>query len=142
MHSLNFDATSAEYFRRANDEIMVVLQTESPTGVSNAEQIYSLPGVDAIFVGPVDLRAQMRKPDGSEASDDEFEAMIQRVIAIGKKTGTPTGMHVMDPQTALRRAEQGMQFIAVGSELRMLTEKAAETLKALGVGERKELVKY
>jgi hypothetical protein len=35
-----------------------------------------------------------------------------------------------------------MQFIAVGSELRMMTEKAAETLKALGVGERKELVKY
>jgi 4-hydroxy-2-oxoheptanedioate aldolase len=142
MHSLNFDATSAEYFRRANDEIMVVLQTESPTGVANAEEIYSLPGVDAIFVGPVDLRAQMRKPDGTEASDEEFEAMIQRVIAIGKKTGTPTGMHVMDPQTALRRAEQGMQFIAVGSELRMMTEKAAETLKALGVGERKELVKY
>ena len=79
-----------------------MLQTESPTGVANAEAIYSLPGVDAIFVGPVDLRAQMRKPDGSEASDDEFEAMIQHVIDIGKKTGTPTGMHVMDPETALR----------------------------------------
>jgi 4-hydroxy-2-oxoheptanedioate aldolase len=142
MHSLNFDASSGEYFRRANDEIMVVLQTESPTGVANAEEIYSLPGVDAIFVGPVDLRAQMRKPDGTEANDDEFEAMIQRVIAVGKKTGTPTGMHVMDPQTALRRAEQGMQFIAVGSELRMLTDKASDTLKALGIAERKELVKY
>jgi 4-hydroxy-2-oxoheptanedioate aldolase len=142
MHSLNFDASSGEYFRRANDEIMVVLQTESPTGVANAEEIYSLPGVDAIFVGPVDLRAQMRKPDGTEANDDEFEAMIQRVIGIGKKTCTPTGMHVMDPQTALRRAEQGMQFIAVGSELRMMTEKASETIKALGVAEHKELVKY
>ncbi len=84
----------------------------------------------------------MRKPDGTEATDDEFEAMIQRVIAIGKKTGTPTGMHVMDPETAMRRAEQGMQFIAIGSELRMMTEKAAETLKAIGQGDRKELVKY
>jgi 4-hydroxy-2-oxoheptanedioate aldolase len=143
MHSLNFDCSSADYFKRANDEILVVLQTESPTGVANAEAIYSLPGVDAIFVGPVDLRAQMRKPDGTEATDDEFEAMIQRVIATGKKTGTPTGMHVMDPHTALRRAEQGMQFIAIGSELRMMTEKATETLKAVGlVGERTELVKY
>ena len=79
-----------------------MLQTESPTGVANAEAIYSLPGVDAIFVGPVDLRAQMRKPDGTEATDEEFEAMLQRVIAIGKKTGTPTGMHVMDPKAALR----------------------------------------
>jgi 4-hydroxy-2-oxoheptanedioate aldolase len=142
MHSLNFDTDSGEYFKRANDEIMVVLQTESPTGVANAEEIYSLPGVDAIFVGPVDLRAQMRKPDGTEATDDEFEAMIQRVIATGKKTGTPTGMHVMDPQTAMRRAEQGMQFIAIGSELRMMTEKATETLKVIGQGDRKEIVKY
>jgi len=142
MHSMNFDATSAEYFQRANDEILVVLQTESPTGVANAEEIYSLPGVDAIFVGPVDLRAQMRKPDGTEATDEQFEAMIQRVIAAGKKTGTPTGMHVMDPKTALRRAEQGMQFIAIGSELRMMTEQATETLKAVGLGDRKELVKY
>jgi 4-hydroxy-2-oxoheptanedioate aldolase len=39
MHSLNFDATSAEYFAKANDEILVVLQTESPTGVANAEKI-------------------------------------------------------------------------------------------------------
>ena len=143
MHSLNFDGTSAEYFARANDEILVILQTESPIGVANAEAIYSLPGVDAIFVGPVDLRAQMRKPDGTEATDEAFEAMLQRVIAIGKKTGTPTGMHVMDPQAALRRAEQGMQFIAVGSELRMMTEKAAETLAAVRPeGAKKELVKY
>jgi 4-hydroxy-2-oxoheptanedioate aldolase len=142
MHSMNFDATSGEYFQRANDEILVVLQTESPTGVDNAEAIYSLPGVDAIFVGPVDLRAQMRKPDGTEATDDDFEAMLQRVIAAGKKTGTPTGMHVMDSQAALRRAKQGMQFIAIGSELRMMTEQATATLKAVGLGDRKELVKY
>jgi 4-hydroxy-2-oxoheptanedioate aldolase len=143
MHSLNFDTNSAEYYQRANDEIIVVLQTESPTGVANAEAIYSLPGVDAIFVGPVDLRANMRKPDGTEASDDAFEQAIQEVIRIGKKTGTPTGMHVMDPKTALHRAEQGMQFIAIGSELRMMTEKAAEVLQAVHAGgAKRELVKY
>ena len=58
MHNMNFDAPVGEYFAKANDEIMVVLQTESPTGVENAEKIYALAGVDAIFVGPVDLRAQ------------------------------------------------------------------------------------
>ena len=131
MHALNFGATSADYYRQANDEIVVVLQTESPTGVANAEAIYSLPGVDAIFVGPVDLRAQMRKSDGTEATDAEFEAMLQRVVDIGKKTGTPTGMHVMEPSAAHRRAEQGMQFIAVGSDLRMMTQKAQETVQAL-----------
>ena len=63
MQFMNFEATPGDYFRRANDEILVVLQTESPTGVENAEAIYSVPGVDAIFVGPVDLRANMRGND-------------------------------------------------------------------------------
>ncbi len=143
MHSMNFAATSAEYFKRANDEILVVLQTESPSGIANAEAIYSLPGVDAIFVGPVDLRAQMRGPDGTEASDEAFEAALQKVIAIGKKTGTPTGMHVMDTKSALRRASEGMQFIAIGSELRMMTERAQEILRAIHPDEKeKDYVKY
>jgi 2-keto-3-deoxy-L-rhamnonate aldolase RhmA len=87
--------------------------------------------VDAIFVGPIDLRANMRKSDGTEASDAEFEAALAQIIAIGKKTGTPTGMHVMNPETAQKRAAQGMQFLAVASELRMMTGKAEEFLKAL-----------
>ena len=121
----------------------MVLQTESPTGVANAEKIYALPGVDAIFVGPVDLRANMRSADGKEASDAEFEAMLQRVVDIGKKTGTPTGMHTMEPDAALARAKQGMQFIAIGSELRMMTQRAQETVRIVypGIGD-KNLAKY
>jgi 4-hydroxy-2-oxoheptanedioate aldolase len=143
MHSLNFAATSGDYYRQANDQILVILQTESPEGVANAEAIYSTPGVDAIFVGPVDLRANMRRPDGSEATDDEFEAMLARVVEIGKKTGTPTGMHTMDTRAARARAEQGMQFIAVGSELRMMTQKAQESLSELSaVSGAKDIARY
>jgi 4-hydroxy-2-oxoheptanedioate aldolase len=142
MHSLNFAASSAEYYRRANDEILVVLQTESPTGVKNAEAIYALDGVDAIFVGPVDLRANMRARDGTEATDEEFEAMLRQVVAVGKKTSTPTGMHVMSPEAALQRASQGMQFIAVASELRMMTERAQQTVAALGLRGGQEAARY
>ncbi len=133
MHTLNFDCTADEYFQRANDEILVVLQTESPRGIANADAIYSVPGVDAIFVGPVDLRAQMRAPDGTEATQAAFESALQSVIAIGKRYGTPTGMHVMDPDSALERVSQGMQFIAIGSDLRMMTERAGEILERVQV---------
>ena len=131
MHSLNFDASAGDYYERANDEILVVLQTESPTGVENAEEIYSLPGCDAIFIGPNDLRFNMRTPDGGKPTPEEHEAMIQRVIDAGKKVGTPTGIHAMDPQSALQRAEQGMQFIAVGSDLRMMSIEMQQTVNTL-----------
>jgi len=131
MHCLNFAATAGEYYERANDEILVVLQTESPEGVRNAREIYALPGCDAIFVGPNDLRAQMRPDLGREPTDAEFEALLQEVIDIGKATNTPTGMHVMSAAAAQQRTAQGMRFLAVASDLRMMTEKAQETLKVL-----------
>ena len=131
MHSMNFAATAGDYYERANDEILVVLQTESPRGVANAPDIYSLPGCDAIFIGPNDLRFQMRAPDGTFPTAAEHEAAIQEVIRVGKQVGTPTGIHAMDPQSALERAAQGMQFIAVGSDLRMMTVEAQRTIRAL-----------
>jgi 4-hydroxy-2-oxoheptanedioate aldolase len=129
MHAMNFAASAGEYYERANDEILVVLQTESPLGVKNAEAIYSLPGCDAIFVGPNDLRFQMRHGDGTFPTSAEHEAMIQRVIEVGKQVRTPTGIHCMDPESALERARQGMQFIAIGSDLRLMTQRAQEIIR-------------
>jgi 4-hydroxy-2-oxoheptanedioate aldolase len=131
MHAMNFAATANEYYQGANDEIVVVLQTESPLGVENAEAIYRLPGCDAIFIGPVDLRFQMRSTDGAFPTPEAHEAMVQRVIEMGREVGTPTGIHVQDPATALERAAQGMQFLAIGSELRMMTDRSMEWLDVL-----------
>jgi len=89
MHSMNFGATATDYYNQANDNILVILQTESPRGVENAEAIYSLPGVDAIFIGPNDLRFQMREPDSTFPTAEQHEAMIQRVITAGKKSEMP-----------------------------------------------------
>jgi 4-hydroxy-2-oxoheptanedioate aldolase len=131
MHSMNFAAELNQYYQQANDEIVVILQTESPRGVENAKEIYSLPGCDGIFIGPNDLKFQMRAADGAFPSAAEHEAMIQRVIDIGKQVGTPTGIHAMDAESALQRAEQGMQFLAVGSDLRMMTIEAQQTVAQL-----------
>jgi 4-hydroxy-2-oxoheptanedioate aldolase len=143
MHSMNFGASAAEYYAQANDEILVVLMTESPQGIQNAPEIYSLPGVDAIFIGPNDLRAQMRGPDGKDPTPAEHEAAVQRVIEVGKQVGTPTGIHAMDAQSALDRTAQGMQFLAIGSDLRLMSQKAQETVTALNPKrEAKEVAKY
>ena len=130
--ALNFDATAGEYYKHANDEILVVLQTESPQGVDNAEAIYSLPGIDAIFVGPNDLYWQMKKPDGTEPTPQEFEAMLQRVLAAGKKTGTPVGIHTQSLEEVQQRISEGWQFLALQSELKMMVTKAQELVEALG----------
>jgi 4-hydroxy-2-oxoheptanedioate aldolase len=143
MHAMNFAATSSDYYAHANEEILVVLQTESPRGVANAEAIYQLPGCDAIFIGPNDLRAQMRTPDGADPTPEAHESMIQQVITIGKRVGTPTGIHAMDIESAAARAKQGMQFIAVASDLMMMTTQAKRAVQTLLPEiEQREVARY
>ncbi len=108
-----------------------MLQIENPAGVAQAEAIAGLPGCDAVFIGPVDLRFGLRKPDGQFPTPEEHEAAVQKVVAACRRVGTPVGIHCMDPQSALRRAEQGMQFLAVGSDLRMLASQMENWTRAL-----------
>ncbi|HEY3966420.1 MAG TPA: aldolase/citrate lyase family protein [Planctomycetaceae bacterium] len=142
LHALNFDAPAGDYFNKANNEILVVLQTESPQGVENAEAIYSLPGVDAIFVGPNDLTFQMRSADGVDPTPDQLEAMLQRVLAAGKKVGTPVGLHVQTVDDVKRRIEQGWQFLAIGSELRFMTAESQRIANGLNLKKAADLARY
>jgi len=143
LHAINYAASAGDYYKYANDEILVILQTESPEGVENADEIYSLPGVDAIFVGPNDLTAQMRSADGADPSPEEFEAMLQRILAAGRKTGTPVGLHVQTVEAVQQRVEEGWQFIALGSDLRMMVSKAQEFTTALNLTAAKgDLARY
>jgi len=143
LHALNFDASAGDYYKHANDEILVVLQTESPRGVENAEAIYSLPGVDAIFVGPNDLTFQMRGPDGKDPTPDELEAMLQRILATGKKVGTPVGLHVQTTEQVESRIAEGWQFIALASELKMMVNDAQKFVSALNLqSSRGDLARY
>ena len=135
LHALNFGATAGDYYRYANDEILVVLQTESPEGVENAEEIYSLPGCDAIFVGPNDLQFQMRGPDGKDPSREEHEAMMQRVLEVGKRVGTPVGLHVQSVEDVELRVKEGWQFIALGSELKFMVTEANRLVQGMNLQE-------
>lgn len=128
LHALNYGATAGEYLARANNEVLVILQTEHPIAVDRADEMYAIPGVDAIFVGPNDLAANLRRPDGTEAPSDEFESTLQRILAVGKKTGTPVGLHTQSPQEALSRAAEGWQFLAIGSELRLMLSAAQDVV--------------
>lgn len=132
-HYLSFGCSDDEYKARANEEVLVVLQTESPEGVANAEAIYALQGCDAIFVGPNDLKWQMRStlPGGRAPTDDEFEAMLSRVIEAGIATGTPVGIHTFSNEAAVARAQQGFRFIALSSDCGFLAAGAAAAVKAV-----------
>jgi 4-hydroxy-2-oxoheptanedioate aldolase len=73
----------------------------------------------------------MRDASGADPSPQALEAMLQRVLAVGKKVGTPVGLHVQTVEAVQKRVAEGWQFIALGSELRMMVSEAQRLVTAL-----------
>src|ERR671923_2349411 len=68
VHALNFGTTAPDYYAHANEEILIVLQCEHIKAVEDADAIFSVPGIDCMFVGPNDLAASMRSKEGRPPS--------------------------------------------------------------------------
>lgn len=133
LHAINFNMTTSDYYAKANDEILVILQTESPEAVANAKEIYNLPGLDCAFIGPFDLKTQMRSADGTDPTDEEFEAAVQTILDTAKEAGIASGIFNFSIEVAQKRLEQGFQMCAVSSELGMMIAEAERTAEVMGL---------
>src|SRR5207302_4423278 len=91
VHALNFGGTANDYYARANEEILVVLQCEHIQAVRDADEIFSVPGIDAIFVGPNDLAASMRGKDGRPPSGEETTQVLKEILEACRRNGVPAG---------------------------------------------------
>jgi 4-hydroxy-2-oxoheptanedioate aldolase len=134
LHALNFNAGSSEYFREADDQILVVLQTEHIDAVGRMDEIYSVEGIDAIFVGPNDLAASMRDASGLPPGRERFEEVLAEILAATRRHGVAAGLHVLTEQDALARIDQGWRFLAVGSDLSLMLRAAGEVNSAMRPG--------
>jgi 2-keto-3-deoxy-L-rhamnonate aldolase RhmA len=108
---------------------LFVPMIESVKAVENLDAICSLPGVDAVLVGPNDLTVSMGIPE--ERDNPEFVAMIQRIIDTAEEHGVAAGVHFSKMEHSLRLIEQGGRFIAFSSDLRMIQFGSAELVETL-----------
>ncbi|MBO0697826.1 MAG: 2-dehydro-3-deoxyglucarate aldolase, partial [Zavarzinella sp.] len=142
LHALNFDTDAATYYARANDEILTVLQCEHIQAVRDFDDVFSVPGIDAVFVGPNDLAASMRGPDGKPSHPDYFKETLAAILAGCKRNGVAAGIHTFSVEEAKMRIAEGWRFIAVNSELRMLMDGVKRIVDGLGIQKSGDVVKY
>ncbi len=138
----NFETDTGTYRAQANDEILVIVMLETAEAVSNADEILSVPGIDAFFIGPNDLHNSYGLAPVFDSDASEFVQALEHLLAMSRKHKVPGGIHVVDAAAAQRRIAQGFQFIAVTSEVGMMLSKAGEITKALGLGSGKAATKY
>lgn len=108
------------YVERSNRETFIACQIEDPEAVEHVDDIASVPGVDILFVGPVDLSlgygapGELRHPSVLSALDRVAEACARH----GKVAGT-TCASVEDARSLM---DSGYRLLAVGTDMRFVRE--------------------
>jgi 2-keto-3-deoxy-L-rhamnonate aldolase RhmA len=86
-----------DYHSTINDNMLVVVMIETPTGVANAYDIARVPGIDVVITGNNDLS----QFSGFAQTDDRYQAMVKKVhddtIKAGKIFGQANAKYATGP---------------------------------------------
>ena len=122
------DKTKA-YVTEKCANVFFAAMIESVQALDNLDALCSVPGLDAVFVGPNDLTVSMGIP---EARDNPlFIEAMQRIIDVAKKYGVAAGAHFSKMSHAQRMIRQGARFVPYSSDARFIQHGLVESLSAL-----------
>ena len=119
------------YQEWVKNEVVVIAQIEHIEAVNNLEEIFSVPGIDGIIVGPYDLSASMGYP--GEYYREDVQIALTRIDEVAKKLNKSLGFHVIDSDHSktLEKINKGYSFLAFSLDFFFLGDKAREEMKLL-----------
>lgn len=114
-----------DYFDHVEDHISLIPMIETVEAMRNIDDILSVPGVEAIYVGPNDLSISLGiKPNTDDPRLDE--AMVE-IVAGCRRNGVVPGVHASAALCA-RRIEQGFGMVTVSADVVALRKQVREDL--------------
>lgn len=112
------------YLQRADDEMCLLVQIETVTGMANLERIAAVAGVDGVFFGPADLSASMGFL-GQHSHPQVQRAVLDGIAAVSR-AGKAAGVLATDEKIARQYLEAGALFVAVGVDTSLLVRAASD----------------
>ncbi len=126
-----FRGTQADYLDRANDELLVIIQIEHADAIRRLDDILSVPGIDAAFIGPNDLCASLGIPPSTDSEHPDFEAAVSQVVTFSRKHGVAPGIHTSSGEALNKRLEQGFRYLGLANDQRLLIKGATDELDVI-----------
>jgi 4-hydroxy-2-oxoheptanedioate aldolase len=120
-----------DYFERANDEVVLLVQVETREAVEQAEAIARVEGVDALYIGPADLAISMGLPPGLDVQDPAHVAACRRVLEAARAAGKAAGIHCAGPEEVVRRFQEGWVFCPAGSDIGFVNAGARRAVEVV-----------
>ena len=98
----------ADYWQKANEEILLFAMIETRQAVNNLEEILSVKGVERGLRRPLRSLLSLGKPPTLDPTDKEVLAAIDTIVKTTRKKGLIAGVHTDGLATALRALRGGL----------------------------------
>ena len=107
-----YGAKFDEYAKKANDDILVIVQIEHIEAIRNIDSILAVDGVDGAFIGPYDLSGSMGLT--GQLYHPDVLAACDKMLMACKKCNKAAGIHVVpvEPERIKKFVSDGFTFIA------------------------------
>ena len=105
--------TMAQHKEASAARSVVVAQIEDPEAIDCIDAIARVPGIDALFIGRVDLTVAF----GAASQDDpRVIAAVERIVAATVAAKRPVGMFLARVEDAAYWRERGATLFLLGSD--------------------------
>jgi 4-hydroxy-2-oxoheptanedioate aldolase len=118
----------ADYAQQADDTIVTFAMIETAQALDRLDDILSVEGLDAIYIGPSDLSLALGCRPVFDDVDPPVAQAIDHILARAKAHGIVAGIHNGTPEVALARIAKGFRFTTVGSDARLLAVGSQQIL--------------
>ena len=129
----------ADYPQHANDTIVAFAMIETAQALDNLDDILSVEGLDAIYIGPSDLSLALGCRPIFDDLDPKAAQAIDHILERAKAHGVVAGIHNGSPEAALARIAKGFQFVTVSSDARLMAAGAQQVLAKMRAAPGREL---
>lgn len=120
-----------EVIDHMNANTLVVLQIETVRAFEARNELLSVPGIDAVLIGPADLSVSLGVP-----GEFQHPRMVETIEAIRDscvRFGVAPGLHARSSALAKFWRDRGMLFLSCANEVALLQERASEVIAELRV---------
>jgi 4-hydroxy-2-oxoheptanedioate aldolase len=123
-----------DYASKANDTIVVFAMIETQQALDNLDDILSVEGLDAVYIGPSDLSLSLGCAPAMDDVEPKVAQAIDHILERAKAHGVVAGVHNASAESALKRIAKGFQFVTVSSDARLIAAGAQAVIAKMRAG--------
>jgi 4-hydroxy-2-oxoheptanedioate aldolase len=124
----------ADYPTHANDTIVRFAMIETAQALDNLDDILSVEGLDAVYIGPSDLSLSLGCRPVFDDVDPKVAQAMEHILARATAHGVKAGVHNGVPEVALARSQRGFRFVTVSSDARIMAAGSQQILSRMRPG--------